>query len=381
MVSHIETKKPIFNNFWWFNQKPLKMVEQEEWGNLGDPGWRKKLQELPGSCFSWKALWVRTVDVLVSCGQKCWVPLVGITGYISYAPALVIRQLGGIQHIPRTMGLAEFSRLFKDQSVQEVLETIKRDWNHLTLIQKESKRLRDPSSSRGYERWRNVTPTVDHRMPRSEDGPSQITTELLKRKKVSNLEDLMEQLEKLQIELGKSKGDKAALEVMMMKGDKSRVFLNEQLESIDAKIFMFELQLSKGKAAMEESEKERGRLNLNWGQCNSELEALKSNFNDCQENTEHHQEKFKHVQEELMDRNNTLNQNNLLLMEKMAKIDKQMDEAAIHAHIIRANAQNVGRDILRYRHSLVETDAFLRKIEHRGLAFLPLASDMDEGED
>jgi hypothetical protein len=82
-----------------------------------------------------------------------------------------------------------------------------------------------------------------------------------------------------------------------------------------------------------------------------------------------------------MDRNNTLNQNNLLLMEKMAKIDKQMDEAAIHAHIIRANAQNVGSDILRYRHSLVETDAFLRKIEHRGLAFLPLASDMDEGED
>jgi hypothetical protein len=42
----------------------------------------------------------------------------------------------------------------------------------------------------------------------------------------------MEQLEKLQIELGKSKGDKAALEVMMMEGDKSRVFLNEQLESI-----------------------------------------------------------------------------------------------------------------------------------------------------
>jgi hypothetical protein len=236
MVSHIETKKPIFNNFWWFNQKPLKMVEQEEWGNLGDPGWRKKLQELPGSCFSWKALWVRTVDVLVSCGQKCWVPLVGITGYISYAPALVIRQLGGIQHIPRTMGLAEFSRLFKDQSVQEVLETIKRDWNHLTLIQKESKRLRDPSSSRGYERWRNVTPTVDHRMPRSEDGPSQITTELLKKKKVSNLEDLMEQLEKLQIELGKSKGDKAALEVMMMEGDKSRVFLNEQRKGYDGRV-------------------------------------------------------------------------------------------------------------------------------------------------
>jgi hypothetical protein len=73
-------------------------------------------------------------------------------------------------------------------------------------------------------------------MPRSEDGPSQITTELLKKKKVSNLEDLMEQLEKLQIELGKSKGDKAALEVMMMEGDKSRVFLNEQRKGYDGRV-------------------------------------------------------------------------------------------------------------------------------------------------
>jgi hypothetical protein len=50
---------------------------------------------------------------------------------------------------------------------------------------------------------------------------------------------------------------------MMMEGDKSRVFLNKQLESRDAKIVRMELQLSKEKAAMEESKKERGRLNLN----------------------------------------------------------------------------------------------------------------------
>jgi hypothetical protein len=37
----------------------------------------------------------------------------------------------------------------------------------------------------------------------------------------------MEQLEKLQIELGKCKRDKMSLEMMMMEGDKSRVFLNE----------------------------------------------------------------------------------------------------------------------------------------------------------
>jgi len=31
LISHIETKKPIFNNFWWFSNKPLKIVKKEEW--------------------------------------------------------------------------------------------------------------------------------------------------------------------------------------------------------------------------------------------------------------------------------------------------------------------------------------------------------------
>ena len=30
MVSHIETKKPVFNNFWWFTQRPLKLAEEED---------------------------------------------------------------------------------------------------------------------------------------------------------------------------------------------------------------------------------------------------------------------------------------------------------------------------------------------------------------
>jgi len=260
--------------------------------------------------------------------------------------------------------------------------------------------------------------------------------------------------------LGKSKVDKTTLEMMMMDGDKSRVFLNEQLESRDAKIMMLELQLSKGKAAMEESEKERGTLILDWMQSSSELEALKADFNDYQENAEYNQDKFLHVQAELMDRikkydelnkkcvmvesrlaelqeferkrkeeevvkadlatkkneirmlkakldrerekvkqltekleasekhkeqidtnSNTLNRNNMLLMEKMAKVNEQINEAAIHAWIIRANARRVGRDIFRYRQSLAETDAFLEKIENQGLAFLPVARNMDEEED
>jgi hypothetical protein len=46
---------------------------------------------------------------------------------------------------------------------------------------------------------------------------------------------------------------------MMMERDKSKAFLDKQLQSRDAIITMLELQLSKKKAVMEESEKERGR--------------------------------------------------------------------------------------------------------------------------
>ena len=106
MVSHIETKKPVFNNFWWFTQRPLKLVEEEEWEDLDNQGWIDKLEGLPDSDFKWRAPWVTTVKVLMSCGQRCWVPLVGIASYVSCAPAPMVRQLGGIQFVPRTMGIA-----------------------------------------------------------------------------------------------------------------------------------------------------------------------------------------------------------------------------------------------------------------------------------
>ena len=58
-------------------------------------------------------------------------------------------------------------------------------------------------------------------------------------------------------------------------------------------------------------------------------------------------------------------------------MEEQMDEAAAHARVIRFNARNVGRDIIRYRRSLAETDAFLEKIENRRSAFLPMAKEVD----
>jgi len=51
----------------------------------------------------------------------------------------------------------------------------------------------------------------------------------------------------------------------------------------------------------------------------------------------------------------------------MTKTDEQIDKVAAHARIIRIN---VGGEIIRYRRSLAEIDAFLGKIENRSFAFL-----------
>jgi chromosome segregation ATPase len=268
-------------------------------------------------------------------------------------------------------------------------------------------------------------------------------------------------VEKLQIELSKSRKDKAMLQEMMLEEDKRRAFLDEQIQSRDARIIKLELKLGEEKIAREENEKENEKelegTSLDWIQSCSELQALKIDFEECQGSAEYYQKKFAQVQFELMDKigkyedlnkkyvefesrlmgfakeeskrkgfeaveaelavkkneikvlrikldkerkkvkyldeklaamekhkdqidtnNIALNKTNMLLIEKMTKTDEQMDEAAAHAWIVRINVRNVGGDIIRYRRSLAETDAFLVKIENRGFAFLPLAREVVE---
>ena len=447
MVSHVETKKPVFNNFWWFNQKPLRIVEEEEWGDLDNQGWVEKLKAIPSGGLKWKAPWAKAVNVLMSCGQRCWVPLVGITGYVSYAPALVVRQHGGMQFVPRTKGIAQFFGLFKDPIAQEVVRAIKQDWKHLILL--EIKGLGNPSTSEGYAKWRDLVASAS---TNGEVKPPQTGEKSVKRKRADSEGELKRQIEKLQMELNKTRRDKMIMEEMVLEGDKRRVFLDEQLQSRDARLTKLELKMVEEENVRVGIEKELVEMNRKWMQSCSELGALKTEHNECRDNIEYYQEKFAEVQCELRDRiekyeelykkyvmsesrlvepvkdegikaelvikedeirtlktkldkerekmkhmdeklaliekhkdqidanNTSLNRTNMLLIEKLSKMDEQMDEAAAHARVIRINARNVGRDIIRYQRNLAETDAFLESIENRGFAFLPLAKDMaDEG--
>jgi hypothetical protein len=277
--------------------KTPEISRRRRMGDLDNQGWVDKLEGLPNSDFKWRAPWVTTVKVLMSCGQRRWVPLVGITGYVSYAPALVVRQLGGMQFVPKTMGIAQFFGLFKDPIAQEVLEIIKQDWKHLVLVEIEG--LKDLSASEGYVRWRDLAasamPCVGVKSPQTIEEP-------IKRKGVNNEEELRRQVEKLRTELSKSRKDKTMLEEMMLRGDKRRAFLDEQIQSRDARITKLELKLGEEKIAREESEKELRGMSLDWMQSCSELEAMEIDFNDYQGSAEYFQEKCAQVQFELMDR-------------------------------------------------------------------------------
>ena len=190
MVSHIESETPIFQNFWWFDQKPLELFVSSEWENFSKDDWRVKLQGIPQSNFNWRAPWIKNVTYLMGCGKKPWVSLIGVTGYISYALALVARQLGGIQSIPRTVGLAQFTGVYKG-AYNEMLESIKHDSGSLVLVKKEIS-VRNPTVSEKYPEWRN--------------GGVIYVTEIsepmgIRRKRVNCEEELREQVKLLQVEL------------------------------------------------------------------------------------------------------------------------------------------------------------------------------------
>jgi predicted RNase H-like nuclease (RuvC/YqgF family) len=153
----------------------------------------------------------------------------------------------------------------------------------------EIKGLKDPSASEGYARWRDLAalamPYVGVKSPQTVEEP-------IKRKRINNEEELRRQVEKLWIELSKSRKDKAMLEEMMLEGDKRRAFIDEQIQSRDARITKLELKLGEEKIVREESEKELGGMSLDWMQSCSKLEAMEIEFNDCQRSAKYYQEKF-----------------------------------------------------------------------------------------
>ena len=124
----------------------------------------------------------------------------------------------------------------------------------------------------------------------------------VKRKRVDNEKDLRRQVEKLRVEVSKSKKEKAMMEEMVVGGDNKRAFLDEQIQSKDERIAKLESNLVEEESVRLRIEEELTETNLKLTRSCSELGVLQTEHNECQGNIEFYQEKFAEVQCELMDR-------------------------------------------------------------------------------
>ena len=74
---------------------PLKEFAKKEWSmHQVREQWVVALRNLEFDSVTWKAPWFSRKSALYGCGDKLWVPLIGLWGIVSYSPLLVLRQYG-----------------------------------------------------------------------------------------------------------------------------------------------------------------------------------------------------------------------------------------------------------------------------------------------
>jgi hypothetical protein len=328
-----------------------------------------------------------------------------VTGYISYAPALVARQLGGIQSIPRTVGLAQFTGVYKG-AYNEMLESIKHDWGSLVLVKKEIG-VRNPTVSEKYPEWRN----------RGVSYMAEVSESVgLRRKRVNCEEELRKQVKSLQAELKAKEEQRVSLERQLAKEKGVRKVAEEERDSVGqdlikakadletqkiinqdmmyymdkakhweelaiktqailkmrrADIVKFKDQLGKAEALTKIHEEQKAK----WNNHKTEVEALRFKLDKEKLKTVHLMESQKMIEQHnqtLDATNNFLSRNNLIHTERIRELQDQVDQAAAEAHLLRVEARQVGGDIIRYQRSLDNTDLFLKAIANRGSVFSPV---------
>ena len=91
--------------------------------------WVAALGDLDPAHVTWKAPWMNQGSVLYGCGDKMWVPLLGLWGVINYAPLLVCRQYASEQFIPTTHGLDQLEFAYGDSGYAAQLAKLSTLWS------------------------------------------------------------------------------------------------------------------------------------------------------------------------------------------------------------------------------------------------------------
>ena len=90
--------------------------------------WVAALLSLDPAHITWKAPWMTLKHMLFGCGNKMWVPLLGLWGVVSYAPILVCRQYIAEQFIPTTHGLNQLKFAYGDPGYAAQLAELSKLW-------------------------------------------------------------------------------------------------------------------------------------------------------------------------------------------------------------------------------------------------------------
>ena len=83
---------------------------------------------------TWKAPWMLMRDVLYSCGDKMWVPFLGILGPTNYASLLVLRHHGFYQFILETQGFSQFKFACGDLKFVKKMMEITNAWKETRRV-------------------------------------------------------------------------------------------------------------------------------------------------------------------------------------------------------------------------------------------------------
>ncbi|KAJ9145745.1 hypothetical protein P3X46_028091 [Hevea brasiliensis] len=149
IVSHVcpvETKGLT----WYLDQPPIERMTRLVISLKNEQQWWERILSFNGHNYCWRKLWTSGQSVLIGTGGNQSVSLIGITGYTSYTPALVMRQFGSTQSV---INIEEYHQghFYHELKEEEGLKMARKSWENITLMERSPK---GPSASGDYLKWR-----------------------------------------------------------------------------------------------------------------------------------------------------------------------------------------------------------------------------------
>ncbi|XP_057972627.1 uncharacterized protein LOC131160762 [Malania oleifera] len=125
------------------------------------------LQHLVNKGIVWQAPWIEKSKVVYKFENLHWVPLLGPWGGISYAPLMFRSQVGTMQFIPMTHGLADAQFAYEADDSQKKVQEFVVSWRHVHVVESTNQNSRAKES---YKLWR--LNRVNHRVRQTTKAPT-----------------------------------------------------------------------------------------------------------------------------------------------------------------------------------------------------------------